>query len=74
MDKVFDELLEKLKEAEEMAFSNIEKSFWKYQMIYNTINDCRKHVEDFGFPSEQILDIETLILRHDGKDKQEVQL
>jgi len=57
-----------------MAFSNIEKSFWKYQMIYNTINDCRKHVEDFGFPSEQILDIETLILRHDGKDKQEVQL
>jgi hypothetical protein len=67
-----DKVLQSLLDAEDKAFNAMGKSFRKYEPIYEMIKSCRKSVEDIVYPSENMVDIEALVLRNEGNDKQEV--
>jgi hypothetical protein len=65
---------ESLLKAENEAFEAIGKSYRKYKPIYEKIKACRIEVEDMVYPSENMVDVEVLVLRNEGNDKQEVRL
>ncbi|MDD5353231.1 MAG: hypothetical protein PHS93_08745 [Candidatus Omnitrophica bacterium] len=74
MNKELSLCLDSFHEAEEHAFKALHTDFRKANPIYEKIRALRKDIEDELFPSENMVDVETLTLRNEGSDKQEVRL
>ena len=74
MIKEMDLYLESLKEAENKAFNAMGevKTGYKFKQmseIHDRIKQCLIEVEEMLYPSENMVDIEVLVLRDEGIDK-----